>query len=284
MSAGKGGGRPRRRGHGGGHDAGMERWLLTYADMITLLMALFIVMWAISSVNVDKFSALSLSLKRAFHGNLVEGGAGVLEGGRQPLNPEGTPVEPLVAVAPEQGVAVVTPSAAADEAAREEAEALEKLSAQVQEYAKAAGLAGRLETSLDERGLVIHLFPDDLLFDTGKAVVKPGARELLRRLSALVLGPELASRPVRVEGNTDNVPISTAEFGSNWELSTARAAAVLEELLAAGVAPHRLAAVGYADQRPVDSNATASGRALNRRVDIVVLRSSSAGREERTEP
>jgi chemotaxis protein MotB len=83
--------------------------------------------------------------------------------------------------------------------------------------------------------------------------------------------------PVRVEGNTDNVPISTAEFHSNWDLSTSRADAVLEFLLAHGVAPNRLSATGYADQRPIATNATADGRSLNRRVELVVLRRNFNG-------
>jgi chemotaxis protein MotB len=266
----------RRRGdHGGGHDGGMERWLLTYSDMITLLMALFIIMWAVSSVNQSKFSALKASLTQAFHGKIQEGGAGVLTAGRSPLESAGTQVPNVAATSPTEIVQQIA-TQISSAAAHAEAESLKRLQERIDAYARRHGLAKQLTTAIDERGLVVHVLTDQLLFDTGQAVLEPSSRPLLRQLSAL-LAHEKIPNPIRVEGNTDDVPISTSVYRSNWELSAARAAAVLEQLATDGVPQTRLSLAGYADERPVATNLTAAGRAANRRVDLVVLRRDVQG-------
>jgi len=268
----------RRRGDpGGGHGGGgMERWLLTYADMITLLMALFIVMWSISVVNVGKFEELKVSLKAAFSGKLFAQSQHVMSGERSVLSSGGSQSqssdqtassEPQLPKLPIHRTPVVVP----DPVDSRDLENLRKLQRQVERYARKHGLNASLRTSIDERGLVIRLLTDDLLFDTGRAELTPRSLPILGEISRLVRAQNIQNA-IRVEGNTDNVPISTFEFRSNWELSTARATAVLEQLLADGLAPARLSAAGYADQRPVQSNATAAGRQRNRRVDLVILR------------
>jgi chemotaxis protein MotB len=131
-----------------------------------------------------------------------------------------------------------------------------------------------IHTSIDERGLVIRVLTDSVLFPSGEAALAPQAAPLLARLAKLV---GTIANPVRVEGNTDDRPIATARFRSNWDLSAARATAVVVVLIADGVRATRLSVAGYADQRPVASNATARGRSLNRRVDLVVLRNHSNG-------
>ena len=249
----------------------MERWLLTYSDMITLLMALFIIMWAISSVNTAKFSELRQSLASALHGTINDGGESILNGGKQPLQAQGAQV-------PTSGRSQ-TQTSAQDQIAAElqyaanqaELESLRGLERRVQAYARAHGFASEISTTIDERGLVIHLLTDKLLFDTGQAVVKTRALPLLHMIARLLRQPSVVN-PVRVEGNTDDVPISTPRFRSNWELSAARATAVLEVLRADGIPENRLSVAGYADQRPVASNGDADGRAKNRRVDLVVVR------------
>ena len=115
-----------------------------------------------------------------------------------------------------------------------------------------------------------------MLFDSGEAVVKPQGLPLLDHIAQLIRAIKVTN-PIRVEGNTDSRPISTYEFHSNWELSTARAAAVLEVLLANGVPQGQLSVAGYADQRPIAPNSTETGRRRNRRVEIVVLRTGGAG-------
>lgn len=250
------------------HGAGMERWLLTYSDMITLLMALFIILWAISSVNVSKFAELKQSLSQAFRGKVIQGGAAVLNGGPQALQPQGTQVPTILTPA---SLAEQIAAQISYEAQKSDLENLQRLEHRIDAYARAQGLSGEIRTSIDERGLVVHVLTDQLLFDTGKAVVKQRALPLLTRIASLLASARVPN-PIRVEGNTDDVPISTSAFRSNWELSAARATAVLEVLLAHGVPASRLSAAGYADQRPVASNSTAGGRAANRRVDLVVLR------------
>lgn len=272
MSAAAGG---RRRTPAPEHDDG-ERWLLTYADMITLLLALFIVLWSISSVNISRFSELKASLAQAFAGKVVNGSASVMSGGPALLNPVGTPIptvvpKPSTAIVPNISAAISSKIAAA--LAQQDLENLAHIKQQIDQYAKAHGLTGKLKTSVDERGLVIHVLTDQLLFGPGEAVLEPQATPLLADVAHLLEANGL-SNPVRVEGNTDSTPIRTLQFRSNWELSAARASAVLSFLLTRGVQPRRLSLAGYADQRPLTTNATVAGRSRNRRVDIVVLRRS----------
>ncbi len=271
--------RRRRRGDSEEHEAGagMERWLLTYSDMITLLLALFIVLWSISSVNISKYSALKESLRAAFAGKVLPGNPAVLQGGTSILQSAGAQT-PTIQPQP-QSIQSQLQSQISAQLARQDLQNLRHIQQMVQAYAREHGLTGRLQTSIDERGLVIRVLTDDLLFATGQAVLERRSQPLLTRIAALLLQPGIPNA-VRVEGNTDSVPISTPEFRSNWELSTARATAVLQYLLARGIPPSRLSVAGYADQRPIATDATAAGRALNRRVDLVVLRRALTGSED----
>lgn len=265
MSA-RGGGRRKRGGHGGAHND--ERWLLTYSDLITLLMALFIIMWAISTVNDSKFDQLSKSLSDAFSGKIFQGNKAVIDGS------SGTKTE-VVPLAKEPSKAAQTAKSFDESvqaaAAAADLENLKRLQEQVDAYVGSKGLSGKIETSIDERGLVIRILPDGVLFDTGKADLRLDARPILDELTRLLVKLP-GNNPVRIEGNTDDVPISTPEFADNWALSVARATSVLRVILEDGFDPTRLSAAGYADQRPLATNGTADGRALNRRVEIVVVR------------
>jgi chemotaxis protein MotB len=250
-----------------------ERWLLTYSDMITLLMALFIVMWAISSVNISKFDQLKASLKSAFSGKVLPTNDSVLTGQSAPFDQEGQPISPLVQ--PNQPAFRIKSIAASinQAAANQDTENLRHLQEQVQQYAAQHGFARAVHTTIDERGLVIRLLTDKVLFDSGSGVLRSESYPLLTEISHLLTRADIVN-PVRVEGNTDDQPIHSALYPSNWELSTARADAVLEFVLGQGVKPGRLSVAGYGDQHPVDSNATAAGRSANRRVDLVILRRS----------
>jgi chemotaxis protein MotB len=278
--SGHGRGRGRRRGgHGGGHEGGDERWLLTYADMITLLMALFMVLFSISSVNISKYQVLQHALQKAFIGGVLDGGKGVQSGnptritGVQTATPSGSVDSSFNIFTKTLLGSGKTDSAAKAKAAAKEQNTLLEVQRRVENYATKHGFAADISTSIDQRGLVIRLLTNNLVFDSGQAVLKPTATPLLSRVTRLLVSMHIEN-PITVEGNTDNVPISGGLYPSNWELSTARADAVLEFLLHHGVAPQHLAAVGYADQNPVAPNTTAAGRALNRRVDIVVIRSN----------
>src|SRR5437773_7176706 len=144
-----------------------ERWLLTYADMITLLMALFIVMWAISSVNISKYAQLKRSLHEAFDGKLTEGGDGVLNGGKQLLQPEGARIQNTKPNREPQKI-LSNPTNASDAST----ESLKRLAQQIDSYAQAHGLKDQIRTRIDERGLVVRLLTDKVLFDPGSATVK----------------------------------------------------------------------------------------------------------------
>lgn len=283
--SGHGGGHGRRKGGGGGHghDGPDERWLLTYADMITLLMALFIVMWSMSSVNISKFAALKASLTQAFNGKLSEGGSDVLNGAQSVFPAQqgivGSVVPEPVSTIDPVAVTKQLVEAEADGADQADLENLARVKSELDEWSRKHGLKSRVESKLDERGLVIRVLTDDLLFDSGSDVVRSEAGPLLQKVAGLLRDRQRVPNPIRVEGNTDDVPISTAEFASNWELSSRRATAVLQQLLTGGIEPDRLAAVGYADQRPLASNTSVRGRSLNRRVELVVIRRSQANLE-----
>ena len=260
--------RQRRRagdGSGDGH-ADDERWLLTYADMITLLMALFMVLFSISSVNVSKFETLKETLQNAFSPKVLSGGGSILPDGGASKSPHPPSQQPTPAAVPQQ---------LEDRAAngrRDEQEDFRRLKRELDAYARSHGFSASIETLIDSRGLVIRLLTDDVLFDSGSATLKPEAAPLLAKIAALVNVD--ASHPISVGGHTDDVPIATGQFPSNWELSAARAAGVARFLTGHGVAATRLEATGVADQRPIATNTTAEGRSRNRRVEIALLRGS----------
>jgi chemotaxis protein MotB len=267
------GGRRRRGGAGGGgHEGPDERWLLTYADMITLLMALFIVMFAISSVNTSKFEALQKSLKEAFSGNVLPGGQSVLQTGGSDKGHQTPKVQPPVpAIQPliqkefdkEQKKRSGSSEGTEDEQFR-------KVKRDLDEYAEQNGLKNKLETEITRRGLVIRLLTDGVLFDSGQAKIKPRALPVLEKIAGLLQVDR--EHPINVEGHTDNVPIQSSQYPTNWELSTARAASVVRLLIADNAPAERLGAVGYAQLHPIASNSSAAGRSRNRRVEIVLLR------------
>jgi len=272
-------------GHGGGHEGGDERWLLTYADMITLLMALFMVLFSISSVNISKYQVLQRALQKAFMGGVLDGGKSFQQG--EPTRIQGVQsatasqqMDSTFQITSHNLIGKVAPAptaaekAAARKAAAEEQSNLEQIKNQVDSYAKLHGFSGLIQTSIDQRGLVIRLLTDKVLFDSGHAELKATGSPILLEVSHLLVTTKF-SNAIAVEGNTDNVPISGGEFPSNWELSTARANAVLEFFIHHSVPQHRLTVVGFADQNPIAPNDTADGRSLNRRVDVVVLRNAT---------
>ena len=257
-----------------------ERWLLTYADMITLLMALFIIMWAISVTNTSKYEALRQSLSAAFTGKVVDGGNGVLNGGPQLMNPQGLQIQNIQRPSPSQSESEASMSIAPQikqpvGSSQAEAQNLQSIADRIRKYAKDHGLQNQVSAQVDERGVVIRLLTDKILFDSGSADLKSQAIPLISNVGHIIENVKM-SNPIRVEGNTDSRPIATARYRSNWELSTGRAVSVLQVLLAAGATPARLSAAGYADTHPVASNLTDTGRYMNRHVDIVVIRNDGA--------
>ncbi len=264
------GGRRRRGGHAEEHEND-ERWLLTYADMITLLMALFMVLFAMSSVNVSKLETLQTVLQEAFSGKVLPGGESVQQSAAGESTEPPVPEPPVPSIVPP----VMTPrdgkekKADADRRTKEQDE-LEALKRKIDAYARAHGLQDKIQTTIAQRGLVVRILTDRVLFDSASAEIKPAGRPLLAEISKLIVIDAL--HPLVVEGHTDSQPIASELYPSNWELSGARASSVVRFLIENKVRPGRLEAAGYAHLRPIASNGDAAGRARNRRVEIVVLR------------
>jgi chemotaxis protein MotB len=239
-----------------------ERWLLTYADLITLLMALFMVLFSMSVVNKSKLANLQSSLHNAFSPHVIPGGQAIKRTGGDANT---TQVKPGSKSSPQASQA----AQAAAKAHQEDRE-LRKLQREVDVEAKKLGMANRVKTRITKRGLVIDILTDNLLFDSGAAQIKPAGIELLAHLAPLLR--HQSSHAVHVEGHTDNIPIKGSVYPSNWELSTARASAVVRALIAMQMRPGRLTATGRAYLDPTMTNRTPLGRARNRRVEIVLPR------------
>ena len=258
----------RKRGHAADHPD--ERWLLTYADMITLLMALFIVLFAISSVNTSKFEALSKSLRNVSQ-NTLDGGQSVLQTGGNPKGHETPKVTPPVpAIAPLIQQEFDKQQKKNQSSKTNENEEFKRVKKELDAYAQSHGLKSKLETEITRRGLVIRLLTDNVLFSSGEARMHARALPLLAKIAGLLQVDVI--HPINVEGHTDNVPISSSTFPTNWELSTARASSVTRFLIDKGAPAKRMGAVGYAQLHPLASNGSDQGRSRNRRVEIVLLR------------
>ena len=242
-----------------------ERWLVSYADFITLLFAFFTTMYAISTVDAKKMNEMVGSMQAAFANGDVPapmrkgGGPGVQ--GAQPLSGLEGPVKASVL----PGSRSVLPGASINEI---KSRLEQKLDAQVK--------GGMVNMSLDGRGLVISM-REAGSFTTGSAELSEAAHQVLRDVSETL---KSVGNVIRIEGHTDNVPISTARYRSNFELSTARSTNVIAYLVAQGLEALRMSAAGYGEFHPLVSNETAEGRAMNRRVDLVVLSPKVSEREE----
>lgn len=203
----------------------IERWLITYADLITLLLAFFIMMYAVSKENEEKYASVSRHLRAIFIS-----GSGILDEG-EILKSE--------------------------------------LVKEINELKESSGLEG-ISVLSDERGIVVRIL-DRTFFDEGKAELKENAKRTIDKIAPIL---KKISNHIRIEGHTDNVPISNKEFKSNWELSTRRATEVVRYFIEkAQIPPERFSASGYAEFRPIADNQTPEGRALNRRIEIIILKS-----------
>lgn len=274
MAARGGGGGRRRRGAKAAGHGDDERWLLTYADMITLLMALFMVMFSISAVNISKYKSLQRSLQEAFSGRILSGGNSINESGSSQQSVQAAPqlpFPPLVSPPEEKESPPRKGEDGASRARKSEDDAFRALKRRIDAYAAKHGFRKQLQTRIVRKGLVVRLLTDRVLFDSGQAVLKTPSVPLLKGIGGL-LRSEVRRRATVVEGHTDNVPIHGGLFPTNWELSTARATTVVRFLIRVGADPYHLSAAGFAATRPLASNRTESGRHRNRRVEIVVLR------------
>ncbi|MCX8022935.1 MAG: flagellar motor protein MotB [Syntrophorhabdaceae bacterium] len=217
-----------------------ERWLLTYSDLITLLLAFFIMMYTFSKQDAQKYQEVTSYLKTIFSG----GSALAYKDGKA----EGASIMPGI---------------------MNNEEIKRRIEEEVKEITTTIGLNGNISVLSDERGIVIRIM-DRAFFDEGKAVLKERAIEALEKILPVL---KRINNHIRIEGHTDNIPINTYEFKSNWELSVRRATEVVRYLIEkGGVPPTRVSATGYAEYRPIMPNDTPENRALNRRIEIIITK------------
>ena len=243
------------RGHHEEEHENEERWLVSFADMMTLLFCLFMVLFAISSVNTSKFEALQRSLQDAFSGAVLSGGKAVMASGSSDGTQKAAPQPPLPSLRPLTAINDTSAQSAAEREAkaRQEEQDFRALKRRVDSLAKDAGLQGKVKVTVRRRGLVIQLLTDKVFFDSGDATLKPtrtqaGRQDRRRRARAS------ASTRSSSKGHTDSQPISGSQYPSNWELSGARAGAVVRDFIANGVLARRVSLSGFASQEPIASN------------------------------
>ena len=222
-----------------GHGGSGGRWLVSYADFVTLMFGFFLILWASASQDPVKFSELALAFQRAFNTGAMLGQQGtgqiVGRGGRM-------------------GVIEISP--------------IVRMSETAGEMVQQMGMTDEISVGIQKEGLTISL-SSTMLFGSGNIELTDEAKDVLARTATLF---EPVQGDIRIEGHTDNIPYSTDDHPSNWELSTARASAVLRFFTEnIGMAPERFQIAGYADTRPIFPNSTRENRAANRRVEIILL-------------
>jgi chemotaxis protein MotB len=225
-----------------------ERWLVTYADMITLLLAVFIVMYALSDTNLRKFNAFAQSLSSAFNTDVFSGSTSFTVTTGQESAPDTGSLD--------SGGGVVSQQA-------------QTVKAVVNDYAIRQGLGNEVSVEQVPEGIAIRI-RSTLLFEAGRARLADDSIGLLEKIAETIKA-DTQDQGIRVVGHTDNTPTSGALYADNFELSTARAMSVLRFLYSAGIAPERLSVEGDGEYKPLYANDTEEHRAANRRVDILVL-------------
>ncbi|HOQ49764.1 MAG TPA: flagellar motor protein MotB [Candidatus Kapabacteria bacterium] len=227
------------------HSPDKDRYLVTYADLITLLLGLFVILYASSQVDQEKFKDISSALTKYFKSqpaNPIEGGDGVLEASRRAIP------EPMIAP--------------------REAKSIKEIESEAANVFKDYIAKGELSLRTTSEGLVVVL-PEKLLFRSGRAEIQSDGLPVIDSLAKILA---TLNNTIFVDGHTDNTPIRTFQYESNWHLSVARALNVGYRLISLGVSGDNLVIRGFADKRPVEDNSTEEGRAKNRRVEITISR------------
>jgi len=223
-----------------------SNWMTTFSDMMTLLMTFFVLLYSMSTIDAQKFKAAVSSLRENM---------GILSGGRtmteQPMVESGS-MGSEITPSPHQNLTV----------ARQE----------IQQYVQEKNLQDRVNMEMTQRGLVVR-FTGQILFEVGEAEIRNEGRDVLDKVATVL--KEMPNN-VMIEGHTDNLPIDTEEFPTNWELSTARATEVIKYFIEdPGINPKKLSAAGYSKYRPIKPNDSPENRALNRRVEVVILNTTN---------
>ncbi len=254
-----------------------NRWLISYADFITLLFAFFVVMYAISSVNVGKYRVLSDSMSEAFERK------GAKQSTSELTDESGDSSLPISLGEP--ATSIVKPIILDHFITAEELRDAEISEEVLEERRRLGRIADQFESALEsfidddlvevkKNDLWVEIeIKSEMLFASGDAALQANAMPVLKKISEVL---QTTSNVIHVEGHTDNVPIKTIEFPSNWDLSSARAVSVVRELVYNGINPAGVAAVGYGDNHPIADNKSADGRFKNRRVTLVLISNSLA--------
>jgi chemotaxis protein MotB len=286
MSSGGGGAKRRKGGHEEHEEhVNHERWLVSYADMLTLLFVLFVVLFSMSSVDQKKFAQLAAGLSAGFGAQSVtfQGSTSTLDGAGNatqfvPIDPGTNPgdggsgtagmsakqKQAVEAAVRAQGRVKASKDA---QAAEKEAENLKKVEEKISDALVKSKLLGDVKFTIDERGLVVTVITNEVVFDGNRADLRPGGAEILDAIA-----PPLAKLPnnIEVDGHTNQLKAKTTYYPSGWELSTARASAVVRYLVDHGLTKGRMQAVGFSDTQPLLPAADPRSVQLNRRVDVVV--------------
>lgn len=243
-----------------------ERWLVTYSDLMNLLLILFIILYAMSQVDKAKAEAVAESIRAGF-GYVENGGTGAEKG-------EGTGLYAADFTTPGDGTTTSQPgdpgaSASSDLYWSEEALAFQNFYEDVMKLIKDNNLENMVDVTIDDRGVVIS-FKDNVLFASGQAYLGNDSLSLIDQIGKLLTNLRFAY--ILVEGHTDTDPIHTAQFSDNMDLSNQRAANVWRELVKCGLSPDKMASIGYGEYRPIAPNDTPENKAKNRRVVVTILR------------
>ena len=223
---------------------GAPEWMTTYSDLVTLLLCFFVLLFAFSTTDAQKFKTIMESL---------QGSLGILEGGKT--------VE-QIPVIPSEGSTDEVPMDLK----------YEQMAANIEDYLEENGLADSIDVLNEKVGIILR-FNENILFDSGKADLKVESRTTLIHVAELLNSDEVERRGIRVEGHTDNDPIYSSRYPTNWELSVSRACNVVRFLIEdMGIDSRRLSAAGYSEYHPVAQNDTPENKAKNRRVDILILK------------
>jgi chemotaxis protein MotB len=245
----------------------LERWLVSYADFITLLFAFFVVMYAISQVNEGKYRVLSDSLLQAFQSSAAP---------TQKVSTDSA----AQAVLSKQASTVVPPirkndaqSAQQSVQFKKETEKMKGIAKDIMKVMERLVKSGQVKVTQSARGIAIEINAS-VLFASGQAALEGESLKVLKAVAEVLTEVE---NSIQVEGYSDNAPINSPMYPSNWELSSARASSVARLFEENGIPPHRVVVLGYGENKPVDSNDTPEGRARNRRVTVMIL---SAGQDK----
>ena len=267
----------RKREHEAEKENG-ERWLLTYSDLITLLMIFFVVLYSMSKVDAERFAAVAESLNKALGGGTPAKIEMAVSPAGTSLFQTGTPSSKTTVPgkgSDQNNTTYTDPAASASNKNSAQGNVdtenmtIEGIKAKLDKFASDNGIQTKLVSSIEERGLVVSI-QETLLFASGSADITTRAHEILEKITTVLA---VAPNQIKVEGHTDNLPISTPQFPSNWELSVIRATNVVQILQRNGITPNRLSATGYGEYRPISSNDTEASRGKNRRIDLIILRS-----------